>query len=77
MQTTELFHDGQTQSVRLPEEFSFAGDAVYIKRVGDAVVLLPYPASWQVLVDSLSRFSDDFMEQREQPGAPEQENPFE
>jgi antitoxin VapB len=60
MQTAKLFPNGQSQAVRLPKEFRFAGDRVYICRQGNAVVLLPYHNGWQVLWDSLSLFSSDF-----------------
>ena len=53
--------------MRLPKEFRFLGDRVYLKRLGDAVILLPYDTPWQSLVDSLSLFSSDFLEERIQP----------
>lgn len=58
--TARLFANGQSQAVRLPKEFRFAGDRVYVRRVGNAVVLLPYHAPWQSLIDSLDQFSADF-----------------
>jgi len=70
METAKLFQNGKSQAVRLPKEFRFRGDKVYIKKMGNAVVLLPYQDSWQPLIESLGLFSDDFMETREQP--PEQ-----
>jgi antitoxin VapB len=60
MQTAKLFPNGQSQAVRLPKEYRFEGDRVYIQRVGEAVVLLPYQHPWQVLFDSLGQFSADF-----------------
>ncbi len=60
MQTAKLFPNGQSQAVRLPKEYRFTGDRVYIQRQGEAVVLLPYHHGWQVLFDSLGRFSADF-----------------
>lgn len=33
-------------------------------------ILMPYHESWQPLFDSLDRFSDDFMLEREQPDQP-------
>lgn len=77
MQTAKLFQNGQSQAVRLPKEFRFQGDKVFIKRMGNAVVLLPYHDSWQSLFDSLDQFSDDFMEQREQPDQPPRASAFE
>lgn len=67
MQTARLFKNGQSQAVRLPKEFRFEGDKVYLKKVGNAVVLLPEKNSWQPLFDSLDEFSEDFMQDREQP----------
>jgi antitoxin VapB len=77
MQTAKLFQNGQSQAVRLPKEFRFQGDKVFIKRMGNAVVLLPYHDSWQSLFDSLTQFSDDFMERREQPSQLPRESAFE
>jgi len=68
MKTAKLFKNGDSQAVRLPKEFRFAGDEVLIKRVGDAVVLLPKARSWDTLMQSLDKFPADFMNSREQPG---------
>ena len=67
MRTAKLFKNGRSQAVRLPKEFRFDGDQVFIKKLGNIVVLLPYQNSWQALFDSLEQFSDDFMVSREQP----------
>jgi antitoxin VapB len=68
MKTARLFRNGQSQAVRLPKEYRFSGDRVLIKKAGNALVLLPEKGSWKPLFESLSKFSDDFMENREQPG---------
>lgn len=70
MKTAKLFKNGDSQAVRLPKEFRFRGDEVFIKRVGSAVVLLPKAKSWDALIESLKKFSPDYMSQRTQP--PEQ-----
>jgi antitoxin VapB len=67
METAKLFQNGQSQAVRLPEEFRFDGAKVSITRVGNAVVLLPYHTPWEPLFDSLDHFSEDFMNERAQP----------
>lgn len=74
METAKLFMNGRSQAVRLPKEFRFEGSQVYIKRVGKAVVLLPYHDPWQTLFDSWELFSDDFMAIREQPETQERES---
>ncbi len=77
MQIAKLFQNGKSQAVRLPKEFRFAGDKVFIKRVGNAVVLLPYDDSWQPLFQSLDKFTEDFMNDREQPPQQSRESAFE
>ena len=67
MKTAKLFKNGESQAVRLPKEFRFQGDEVFIKRAGSAIVLFPKAKSWDVLLESLDRFPSDFMNDREQP----------
>jgi antitoxin VapB len=63
--------------VRLPKEFRFSGDEVFIKRVGNAVVLLPKARSWDTLLESLEKFPPDFMTNREQPAEADHRESFE
>jgi antitoxin VapB len=67
MKLAKLFKNGESQAVRLPKEFRFAGTEVFIQRVGNAVVLLPKAKSWDVLIDSITKFPADFMQERDQP----------
>ena len=65
METAKLFQNGQSQAVRLPKKYRFSGDRVFIKQMGNAVVLLPYEDSWETLFASIERFSDDFLTQQQ------------
>lgn len=76
MDTAKLFRNGQSQAVRLPKAYRFEGDRVYIKREGDAVILLPYRHTWDPLFASLDQFSDDFMDPRDQPAPQTRDEPF-
>ena len=49
MRTAKLFKNGQSQAVRLPKEFRMTGTEVYIKKQGEAIVLLPKEKSWSPL----------------------------
>ena len=61
METAKLFKNGRSQAVRLPKKYSFAGEEVFVKRVGGVVMLIPKDGDpWKPLVDSLAKFSDDF-----------------
>ena len=67
MQTAKLFNNGRSQAVRLPKELRFSGEDVFVRKIGNMVVLLPKDDSWSPLMNSLDQFSDDFMSAREQP----------
>ncbi len=67
METAKLFKNGQSQAVRLPKEYRFEGEEVYLKKVGNTVVLIPIKNSWEPLINSLDEFSSDFMNDRKQP----------
>lgn len=67
METAKLFKNGRSQAVRLPKEFRFDGDSVFIRRIGDAVILLPQNYGWDSMFASLEQFSPDFMNNRNQP----------
>ena len=62
MQTAKLFQNGRSQAVRLPKEFQFAGEEVFIQRHGDAVLLIPHEKAWEVFIEGLTGFTPDFME---------------
>ena len=72
MDTAKVFMSGRSQAVRLPKEYRFEGDEVLIKRVGDAVVLLPRTRAWGALFHSLEQFEPGFKLNREQPEAQQQ-----
>jgi antitoxin VapB len=76
METAKLFQNGKSQAVRLPKKYRLPGDKVLIKKMGDAVILLPYDNPWQSWAESLALFSDDFMETRPQPEQQKREDSF-
>jgi len=60
---------GLLQAVRLPKEFRFKDDYIFIKKSGNAVILNPAKNSWDSLIGSLDKFTADFMTERRQPKA--------
>ncbi|MBW4580858.1 MAG: AbrB/MazE/SpoVT family DNA-binding domain-containing protein [Tildeniella nuda ZEHNDER 1965/U140] len=62
METIKLTTDGNSQVVVLPEQFHLAGSEVYVKKMGNAIVLLSKDDPWRSLFESLEQFSDDFMD---------------
>ncbi len=76
MKTAKLFKNGQSQAVRLPKEFRMTGTEVYIKKQGEAIILLPKERSWKPLFDSLNYFEKDFRIERNQPEAQQKREPM-
>ncbi len=67
MQTAKIFINGRSQAVRLPKDCRFSEDDVFVKKIGKMVVLIPKDDPWSSLVNSLDQFTDDFMDERDQP----------
>jgi antitoxin VapB len=67
MQTARIFTNGRSQAVRLPKDLRFSGKDVYVKKIGRMVVLLPADDPWSPLIHSLDQFTDDYLENRNQP----------
>lgn len=77
MDTAKIFQNGKSQAIRLPKEYRFRGSKVYLKRMGNAVLLIPEQDSWRSMIESLDRFTNDFMEERNQPPIQQREDLFE
>lgn len=78
MQTATIVTRGHDQSVQLPEGFQIDTTEVYVKRIGRTVLLIPKDADpWELMADSLERFTGDFMHDRGQPGEQQREAMFE
>jgi antitoxin VapB len=67
MKTARLFNNGRSQAVRLPKEFRFEGNDVYVKKLDNIVMLFPMEDPWIPLINSLDKFTVDFMAERNQP----------
>ena len=59
MKIARLFVNGQSQAVRLPKEYRFSGGEVYIKKVGNTVMLFPNDHAWETFLNGLESFTDD------------------
>jgi len=77
MDRAKLFKIGQRQVVRLPEGCHLVGEEVFVKKVGNGVLLLPFEDRWQLMWDSLEAFEGDiFADGRNQPTEVEQRESF-
>lgn len=75
MEVAKIFENGRSQAVRLPKEFRFDANEVLIQRLGDVVLLAPKDAAWNVFLEGINGFTDDFFEGgREQTAQQERES---
>jgi antitoxin VapB len=77
MKTATVTSQADGQIVHLPADVHLEGDEVLVKQVGQSVLLTPKQVNpWQPLLDSLDKFTDDFMDDRAQPSQQERETIF-
>ncbi len=75
MNIAKLATDGTNQIVILRSQFHLSGNEVYMKKMGNGILLTAKDDPWRsqrdprsgALIDSVDSFSEDFMETREQP----------
>ena len=63
METTRItrtFKNGNSQAVRIPNEFRFPDGELRIQKIGGAILLIPQNDPWSLFEKSLNDFSDDF-----------------
>jgi antitoxin VapB len=76
METIRITNNSDGQSIILPHKYKLTGKEVFIKKTGDNIILFTKKGGWNSLVDSLDKFSDDFMQSRNQPELEKRDKPF-
>ncbi len=61
----KIFMNGRSQAVRLPKEYRFDTDEVYITRQGENIVISPKKITWDEFFNSKPAFDDDFLNDRQ------------
>ena len=62
MKTAKIFVNGSSQAVRLPMEYRFLGDEVYIQKIGESVMLFPKERAWETFLEGINGFTDDYFD---------------
>jgi antitoxin VapB len=60
--TAKVFMNNRSQAVRLPKEFQFDTDEVFIRKDGEDVVLSPRPRDWRAYLEGGPVASQEFMD---------------
>jgi len=64
-QVAKIFMNGKSQAVRLPKEYRFDTEEVYISKQGQNVIISAKKPTWDEFFDSNSAFGDDFLKDRQ------------
>jgi antitoxin VapB len=59
--TAKVFYTNRSQAVRLPKDFQFAVDKVYVHREGEKIILSPRPLNWDEYLSNGPVAPPDFM----------------
>lgn len=72
MTIAQITTDENGQSVRLPHDFRFDDDEVSVHRLGNMVVLYTKKTAKEKMIRALSKFTPDYMVERDQPECAEE-----
>lgn len=65
--TVDIKNIGENQIINIPKEMMINDDKVILRKLGNALYVVPFRNPWKNLIDSLESFTSDFMDSREQP----------
>jgi antitoxin VapB len=71
--TAKIFMNNRNQAVRLPKDFQFNTQEVFIRKEGNDVILSPRPVDWSSYLANGPAAFDAFMEGIEELPAHERE----
>lgn len=73
-EVTDIQSNEGRQAINIPENLKINDHKVYIKKLGNSLYIIPFNQPWESMFDSLGQFSDDFMEDRNQPAQQSRES---
>ena len=71
--TAKVFMTNRSQAVRLPKQYQFSTDEVFIRKEGEDVVLSPCPRDWAAYFERAPVASSAFMDTVEDQSVQERE----
>ncbi len=65
--TTRVFQNGNSQAIRIPQNLRTEKKEFYIRKIGDIFIAYPIDDPWAPARQAIGSFSDDYMDERNQP----------
>ena len=76
MKTAKVFESGNSQAVRLPKEFRVGQSLVWLKRIGDNILIMPKKPEWSDMELGAASFSEDFFAGGRDQGETDKRDPL-
>lgn len=67
IEAIDVQNNSEGQAIQLPEEFRINDDKVFLKKTGNVIHIIPYHKPWDNFFESLTEFTPDYMNDRNQP----------
>ena len=61
METTKVFNNGRSQAVRIPKNYRFDVEEVFVNKIGDTVMLTPVTKLGETFDIGAALLTDDFL----------------
>jgi antitoxin VapB len=61
----KIFMNGRSQALRLPKEFRFDTEEVFITKQGENLIISPKKPNWDEFFNCTPAFSEDFLADRQ------------
>ncbi|MBR3107877.1 MAG: AbrB/MazE/SpoVT family DNA-binding domain-containing protein [Clostridia bacterium] len=61
MPMTHTFMMGNSQAIRIPNEYQLPDEDIFINRIGSTIILTPVSKLKETFIHGLEVFTDDFM----------------
>ena len=62
LQTSKVFMNGRSQAVRIPAQYRFNDNEVFVNKIGDTLMITPIEKLAESLERGAAMIPDDFME---------------
>ena len=61
--TAKIFENGRSQAVRLPKEYRFSSEEVFVNKIGETLIIMPKESKWESFMQAIDMFSSDYLEE--------------
>lgn len=61
METTRVFTNGRSQAVRIPKQYRFDVDELYVNKIGDTLMLTPKTSLASAFETGAAMLTEDFL----------------